>query len=154
MGGKTGDTVKPEQKIIHRKNLILLGAKAIEHAIQFLPADDNSRQTIEKRITAVLKDQYDANEIRRYRKQRVGRPWTYCPENRLLEASEELILLADFGGHISGSRLHAVLVPCWDALGIIDSAKQAAEMSWQNKMIEPLIEQAFEHHGELLEIPV
>jgi len=137
-----------EQKQIHKNNMLRIGAAGIEHALKAVQVDDGTKRLIERRIKSVLDHRYDVNQIRRERQNRREHGnWTYTPGNRLLEASEELVLLADFGGHISGSRLQGVLVPCWDAIGIVDSRKEIEERNWQYKNLEPLVEKCFRNQG-------
>ncbi len=141
-----------DSKTIHKNNLLRIAAAAIEHASKSVEIDPGAKQLIDQRIASVLAGKFDAGAIKTERNKRKGRGgWGYNSTNRMLEASEELVLLADHGGHPSGSKVQVVLVAAWDACGIDDYQKQSAEQNWQNSNLEPLIEKAFEQYGTKLE---
>jgi hypothetical protein len=138
----------PEQQRIHKTNLLRIVAKALEHAAnQFLTDSDPVKKITRDRIDQVLNGTFDANQVKKERKQRHQEGsslWT--TSNCLLRASEEFVLLADYGGHLSGSKLQKVFVPCWDA-ALDDVDRAHTESNWQHQNIHPLVEQAFENYG-------
>lgn len=144
----------PEQQRIHKSNLMRICAKALEHAANvFLKPDDPVRQLVRSRIDQVLSGRFDANQVRQEQKRRRSKPLAYTAGNCIMTASEELVLLAGYGGHLSGSKLQNVLVECWNA-ALGDLGPQNAEMRWQDENIHPLIEEAFENYGQPINFDV
>jgi hypothetical protein len=137
----------PEQQRIHKTNLLRIVAKALEHAAnEFLTNGDPAKQIVRTRIDQVLKGTFDADQVKKEQKRRRRDEPSWTASNCLLQASEEFVLLAGYGGHLSGAKLQNALVPMWNAaLGDVDRA--TAESSWQSKNIHPLVEQAFENYG-------
>jgi hypothetical protein len=143
-----------EQQRIHKTNLLRIVAKALEHAAnEFLKDGDPVKQLARTRIDQVLKGTFDADQVKKEQRRRRAQPLEYNAANCITTGSEELILLAGYGGHLSGGRLRSVLVPCWNA-ACGDLVRQNVEEAWQSKNIHPLIEQAFDQYGVPLEIPL
>ena len=147
-----------EKKAIHNRNLFLLGALAVEHAVQFLPSDSAVRKVVEERIAAVREGtSHELVSRIKCAQKKIRTPRLFVSsstETKLMNVSEKLILFANCGGkYLSGAMLRNILVPAWDALPYRNGDNpQIAETKWQDSVIHPLVEQAFKHFGEPLAV--
>ncbi len=140
--------MNPQQKQIHKNNLLRLGAAAIQHAMKSVALDAKAEQLISRRIQSVLDGHPDVAEVKREQAAFRRMNMTYTPANQLIVASDKLILLADFGGYLSGEEIRNVFRLC---RGAWDQSKQRGEESWQRKNLEPLLERSFHNPGLSLE---
>ena len=132
--------MKIQNKYELRDKLILIGIQAIEHALRFLPTDNESRKIIETRLAAVRSG--DIKSLGTIKKET-----TYTLESCLLRASAELVKLTQCQKWMSSQMLtNAVFIPCWDA-GIFvgrGSVELNLEQDWQNTNLWPQIKKLYE----------
>jgi hypothetical protein len=131
--------MNPQQKLIHKNNLLRIGAAAIQHAMKSVAIGEKSEQLISQRIQSVLDGHPDIAEVKREQAEFRRMTMTHTPA---IVASEKLILLADYGGYLSGEDIRNVFRLCQEF---------ANEKTWQRKNLEPLIEKCFRNPGIPLE---
>jgi hypothetical protein len=147
---------KDIKKENHRKSMRLVAALALEHGLRFLPPKHAVRKLVEKDITIVRHG--DEFEIKARHTQAKKRPVNYTPEGLMLQGARALLFLAKHKGYPSHGLLKNVCYFPTEA-GFLSSksndgrAEQHAEWEWQDKNIQPLVEQIFQSWGEPLEIP-
>ena len=122
----------------HRDRMVEIGIQAIEHALRFLPQDNESWKVIVNRLQSIRDRNIDITKIE---------PETeYTQESCLRRASAGLAKLSVSEKWVSGDMLtSAVFVPCWDAGSFVGRGEEAqTEREWQDKTLYPLIEKLFE----------
>jgi hypothetical protein len=129
--------------------MIEIGSEAITHALHWIPQNSGTFKMIQNYL-GVIRD-HDIPQITELVQQhRKIKPLSgdryretfYC-ENRLLEATKELLKLSITERYVSGDMLEFVLVPSWNNSDRTES-EQLAEKHFQDSVLRPKIESSFE----------
>ena len=143
---------KQQLKHNHRDEMVQIGVRAVEHALRLVPELGDCYQRvrhyldlIERRdiqqITVLAKKH---DEFRQAVANRVKQPRPYTIETCLIHGAEKLLKLSVTERYISGSVLNAVFVDCWNGASCVNGREQQTEMDYQNTVLHPQIETAFE----------
>ena len=129
----------------HRDRLVEVGIEAIEHALTHLPKDDPAQKIIRERLDRIR--DHDVCELARTVRRDIKKFRMYEPEQqqgqRLIEATEELALVAVTDKYVSGEMFEEILVPAWNSL-FMDERAMKGEMLWQEATLRPKIEKSFQ----------
>lgn len=134
--------IKERLKHEHRDRLVEIGRLAIEHASRVLPQDDQTQKIIRERLKGLRQGDIAVilAQVKRERKKPIH-PSTQA--TRLIDATEELILLAASEKYLSGDALDWVLVPAYNSFVFVSDQEQQGEIAWQETTLHPKIEESF-----------
>lgn len=138
---------KQQLKHEHRDRMVQIGIEAVEHALRLIP--QNSEFKTVQEYLGLIRD-HDVQQIAKLVQQhrRIKplsgdryREMFYC-ENRLLEATRELLKLAITERYVSGDQLEFVFVPSWNNSDRSEP-EQLAQKQFQDSVLRPKIDQSF-----------
>ena len=132
----------------HRDRLVQIGIEAIEHALRLIPQNSDLFKTVQEYLRLIRKNdvQQIAKLIQQHRRIKpLADKDLYFkePEDRLVEATRELLQLSITEKYVSGDMLEFVLVPAWSN-GDRAESEQLAEKKFQDSVLRPKIEESFE----------
>ena len=131
---------KQQLKHEHRDRMVQIGITAIEHTLRYLPEDESARRIISERLDKIRS--HDLAELVKQVRRDVKKSQSQNQVQRLMDATNELVLLVVSEKYISGEMLEFVLVPAWNSLFMSDR-EMMNEMAWQKRILHPRIEDSF-----------
>ncbi len=143
--------LKEQLKHEHRDEMVQIGIRAVQHALRWIPGTSEAHRSITKYIELVQTKSSTIPELVRQHGQiqqaianRVLAPLPYTIDTCLIHGTESLLKLSISEKYISGSMLNTVFVGCWNGASCLDDDKMRAEMKYQDDVLRPQIESAFE----------
>lgn len=137
-----------KQQLKHelRDTLVLIGMDAIRHAFRLLPEDSETSRTIENYFALIRSGDTAKIAATMQRIERTKKPRQYCLDTCLLHGAEELLYWSICEKWLSSSNITCcAFVGAWNGASCINyPVEQNAEMSYQETVLRPRIEAAFE----------
>jgi hypothetical protein len=146
------DSRKLQLKHQLRDDLIQIGMKAIRHPFRLLDAENETIKIIEeyfrlidtRNLTKIKKLVQEHKQFHKQVSERIERPRPHILESCLLRGAETLLALVDDERWLSSSCLAAAFALAWNGADLISEAEKNIEAKYQDSVLGPEIEAAFE----------
>lgn len=150
--GALMNPLKQQLKYSFRDEMVQIGIRAIEHARRLISSDSKTFRTVteyiqlirDKKVLEIAQLVREHRRIENDVRNRIIPDRPYTIETCFTEAAESLLKLSISEKWITGSMMLTIFVPCWNGASRISDHEQNQEEDFQNSVLYPEIEAAFE----------